>query len=136
MIQIGRESISRPLGSSLQSGHSICQLSLAGRKDEILKRNKCLQMKGVLNSIYMWMLRRGDNVPNTCVKLVSFSCPLLLSHCLLSLAFACQRNSKHHSYISIWLFFKFNGNRNTMTKMWLKVIVIIFATPQLEKYPD
>ena len=46
MIQIGRESISRPLGRSLQSGHSLvsslyisfCQLSLAEHKDGILKQ--------------------------------------------------------------------------------------------------
>ena len=51
-------------------------------------------MKGVLNSVDMQVLIRGDNMPKAryprhnhldndwdpCVKLVIFSCPLALSH--------------------------------------------------------
>ena len=42
---------------------SYCLLSAAELCDRIIKITECLHMKGDLDSIKLWMLRRGDNVP-------------------------------------------------------------------------
>ena len=85
-------------------------LSAAELRDGIKKQPSAYSMKGVLNSIKLWMLRKARYVSTLMPSQMQgtdsipwfWTCTLQgfydLSHSLLSLAFTAQWNTKHPSY--------------------------------------
>ena len=73
-------------------------------------------MKGILDSIKLWMLKIADNLPiqfpaqyeilrtlRSCKRVTLQGC-YTLSYSLLFLAFTIQWNPKHPSFVRTWLF--------------------------------